>query len=156
MAKRNSCCISAVHHPCAGDETQMSLCHFIFCQNPYQNRTSLDHNLRCSCSPQENLMIRSVPVPFDFYHLISACVVKSDAVGGELGASGQFVASVAHLDRQVEPQSGHRPPLLSFQKDALSIMQLNISPPLQTINVVVSIQLIIVCSCEVCMRACVQ
>lgn len=76
MAKRNSCCISAVNHPCAGDETQMPLCHFIFLsENPHQNGTSSDRNLRCSCSPKENLMLRSVPVPFDGYHLISALPV---------------------------------------------------------------------------------
>lgn len=60
-------------------------------ENPQQNTmTSSDRNLRCPCSPKENPIIRSVPVSFDAYHLFDACVVKSEAVGGELGASSQF------------------------------------------------------------------
>lgn len=50
-------------------------------------------------SPKEDLAIRSVPVPFDGYHLISACVVKFDTVAGELGASAPFLSPVAYLDR---------------------------------------------------------
>lgn len=125
-------------------------------ENSHQSATtSSDRNLRCSCSPKENLMIRSVPVSFDGYHLFSACVVKSDTVGEELGASSQFWCPL----RTWTARWSHNPVtglLHCHSARMLSLYHAVIAPPVLNIITVIPVQLISVCRCEVCMHAYVQ
>lgn len=126
-------------------------------ENPHQNTmTSSDRNLRCPCSPKENPMIRSVPVSFDAYHQFYACVVKSEAVGGELEASSQFYRPLHTMTARWShiPVTG----LLYYHsaRCPAPIMQLNTSPSFLNVNMVIPVHLIAVCRCEVCAHAYVQ